>query len=148
MLSSSIIVSIILSFSIIAIKIDFSSYFGTLSRLSILLILLAGGASLALFFYVFLPEDRVAVSCLCIFLFFSIVLIYKLYLIYLNRGCLGAMHGRYFYPVIPSLLLFFSIALKRLKVPVSVIATCVFIMACMELEVFLLQVLPFYFEKV
>ncbi|MCV2875541.1 glycosyltransferase family 39 protein [Rhodobacteraceae bacterium XHP0102] len=80
---------------------------------------------------------------LAAFLFFSLVVIVNIYEFYLLDGRLRATHGRYFYPVVPWLLVSLSLALsgrvwgKRLLMlafPMLVLA---------ETDAYINQVLPF-----
>ena len=91
--------------------------------------------------------DRIALYGFVITLFFGILLIWHLYGAFLIEGQLRATQGRYFYPIIPLALLSAAIALMRLRVPEIIINTVVALLACMELSVYLQQVIPFYLKQ-
>ncbi len=120
------------------------TFLGVARIITVVLLIFGGIVSFALLFLSNDPVDRIALYGVVLFLFFGSFLLYKVYSIYLVRGQLGAMHGRYFYPVIPALLLSFSIALKRLRVPIIAIAIFVTFLACMEIETIVMQAIPFY----
>ncbi|MQR01305.1 ArnT family glycosyltransferase [Glaciimonas soli] len=104
-----------------------------------------GITSFAIILYVNDPVDRLALYGLMIFLFFGSALLYHVYGAYLRLGVMRATQGRYLYPVIPLILLTASVALMRLRISGVVISGVVAILACLELSVFVLQVLPLYF---
>ena len=75
---------------------------------------------------------------------FATVLLWEVYGIYLKDGRLRATQGRYFYPIIPFFIAALSIVVKRFKIPAWLICGLVVALAVMELEVFVLQAIPFY----
>lgn len=106
-----------------------------------------GVVAIPLIFGVTEKIDRIALYGFVITLFFGILLIYHLYGAYLVEGELRATQGRYFYPIIPLALLSAAIALMRLRVPGIIINAIVALLACMELSVYLQQVIPFYLKQ-
>lgn len=72
------------------------------------------------------------------------MLLFQLYGIYLNDGRLRACHGRYLYPVVPFFLVALSVAVQRLRVPKWSLIVIVLLLSVMELEAFIVQVIPFY----
>jgi hypothetical protein len=95
----------------------------------------------------FLPStrgDRLALYSLFIFLVFTGVLLHQVYGAYLWYGVMRATHGRYFYPVMPVLLIAIGIALKTSRIPPWIIVGVAIALAYFEFETFLTQVVPFY----
>ncbi len=90
------------------------------------------------------PIDRIALYGAVLFIFFGSILLYQVYLSYALTGQIRATHGRYFYPVMPALLLSMSIAIMRMRLPALVVAVFTALLACMELETYLLQAIPFF----
>ena len=54
------------------------------------------------------------------------------------------MHGRYFYAILPFLLIDIGFIIKKFNIPSSVLLIITFIMSYMELISFTTQVIPFY----
>lgn len=120
------------------------SLFGSARVLAVTMLIFVGMLALGLLLFISDPIDRIVLYGVFLLLFFGAILVYKVYGAYFWTGQMRATHGRYFYPVIPVLLLSFAITLKRLRVPAAIIAVFAALMACMELEAFVLQAIPFY----
>ncbi|MDD2466580.1 MAG: glycosyltransferase family 39 protein [Desulfobulbus sp.] len=88
--------------------------------------------------------DRLMLYSIVFFSFFSLVLLWTLYGIFLKDGWAHALHGRYLYPIVPFILVALGVAIQRLRIPGIVLIFFVTGLATMELEAFLLQVFPFY----
>ena len=108
------------------------------------LLAFAGVAALVPLLYVTEPLDRLMLYALVVFLFFTVVLLWQVYGFYLLDGRLRAIHGRYFYPVMPFMLAALAVAVYRLRIPGLLLAVLTAGLAIMELETFVLQALPFY----
>ena len=106
--------------------------------------LFSGLNSIFISFYTKGYIDRISIYNKIIFLFFSLILINKLHDIYQMRGELGAMHGRYFYAILPFLLIDIGFIIKKFNIPSSVLLIITFILSYMELISFTTQVIPFY----
>ena len=90
-------------------------------------------------------ESRIACYASLMFGFFSFVLLYNVYEIYLSDGRMRATHGRYLYPVIPLMLICLTgIAAKRLRVPRWLFVLAAAALAYCELAAYLDQIIPFY----
>ena len=98
--------------------------------------------------YVTEPLDRLMLYALVVFLFFTAVLMWQVYGIYLLDGRMRATHGRYFYPVVPFMLVALAVSVYRLRIPGLLLAVLTAGLAIMELETFVLQALPFYVSVV
>ena len=122
------------------------SLFGGARVLAVTMLIFVGILALGLLLFISDPIDRIVLYGVFLLLFFGAILVYKVYGAYFWTGQMRATHGRYFYPVIPVLLLSFAITLKRLHVPAVIIAIFAVLMACMELEAFVLQAIPFYLD--
>lgn len=109
-----------------------------------LLMVMNGVLSFFMTFYTTDQEDRIVLYALIVFLYFSALLIWNLYNLYLLDGRLRAVHGRYFYPVVPFILAAIAISVKRMKISGLFLGSVVSILAIMELDAFILQALPFY----
>ncbi|WP_172656940.1 glycosyltransferase family 39 protein [Collimonas arenae] len=144
-----------LSIISVIVAVYFSIYVGSanFTNLSFLVLfsvvasIFLGTLSLPLSFLSTDKIDRVALYGFFINLFFSIIFLYHIYGAYLIEGQLRATQGRYFYPVIPLLLLSAAVAFIRLRVPVIVLNIIVTILACAELSTYILQVIPFYLKQ-
>jgi Dolichyl-phosphate-mannose-protein mannosyltransferase len=88
--------------------------------------------------------DRIALYGFVITLFFGSLLLYHIYATYLVEGQLLATQGRYFYPVIPLLLSSLAITIMRLRIPAMMVNVVVALVACVELSVYIQQVIPFF----
>ena len=108
------------------------------------LLVFAGMAAFVPLLYVTEPLDRLMLYALVVFLFFTAVLLWQVYGIYLLDGRLRAIHGRYFYPVMPFMLAALAVSVYRLRIPGLLLAVLTAGLAIMELETFVLQALPFY----
>jgi len=89
-------------------------------------------------------DNYIFLYSLIVFLFFSCILLSQLYGIYVNEGRFGAIHGRYFYPVLPFLVMAVSVSVQRLYINKLSLVLLVFLLVLMEMESFIIQVLPFY----
>jgi hypothetical protein len=136
--------ALLLSASIGMASYKVDSLPGNLRIWAVVLLVFASLAGAALLFLTPDPADRVALYGLAVLLFFSAVLLYRVYGAYLGCGFERAIHGRYFYPVVPGFLLSIAIALKRLRMPACVAVAVALALACMELDTFVLQAIPFY----
>jgi hypothetical protein len=90
--------------------------------MTVVMLIFGGILAFALLLFISDPVDRISLYGLVLMLFFGTILLYQVYKSYLWAGQMRATHGRYFYPVIPALLLSFAIAL----------------------ETYILQAIPFY----
>jgi hypothetical protein len=102
-------------------------------------------------FLVFLAKtfhEKIALYALGIFFIFGVILLFQVYGAYLNHGWLRALHGRYFYPFIPFLLAAVAVMLVRFRIPAIVVCLVAILMALLELEAFLTQVIPFYYSRI
>jgi hypothetical protein len=99
-----------------------------------------------LIFYSKSSDDLLLYLGLITFLFFITILLYEIYNIYLLDGRLRAAHGRYFYPVMPLLLLSVAIAIKKINIPLSILILFSTGLVVMELETCISQTLPFYWS--
>ncbi len=96
----------------------------------------------------FVPMDvraRLSFYAITVFVFFALLLLWKLYSGYLHSGVTRAIHGRYFFPLIPMLLIGLLIpTLEKLKFrewPLLIIAIA---LGITELYVYVSTVLPFF----
>ena len=108
------------------------------------LLVFAGMVALVPLLYVTEPLDRLMLYALVVFLFFTAVMMWQVYGIYLLDGRMRATHGRYFYPVVPFMLVALAVSVYRLRIPGLLLAVLTAGLAIMELETFVLQALPFY----
>jgi len=134
---------------LLAVYIGTQSYvapvpFGLLRLASVALSIFVPVAALGLFLYPFEPVDRLFVCGQIILIFFGFIVLYEVYGVYLWDGRLRATHGRYFYPIIPLVLLSAAIVLMRMRIPAIIVAVVAAVLAYMELETFLFQALPLY----
>ncbi|MCX7107422.1 MAG: hypothetical protein NTV66_07570 [Methylococcales bacterium] len=120
------------------------SLFGGMRGLAVAMIIFAAILAVALLFFTSDPVDRIALYGMVISVFFGAILLSHVYGAYLEEGGLRAAHGRYFYPVIPIVLLSISIAVLRLRIPAFLIALVATILGYAELETYVLQAIPFY----
>lgn len=88
--------------------------------------------------------ERFSSYALLAFLFFTLIMAWQIYVMYLLDGRLRATHGRYFYPIMPFLIVAFAIAVKRFNIPALIIAVSVVLLGIMELEAYVSQAIPFY----
>lgn len=88
--------------------------------------------------------DRVALLGLVIVFFFVTTILYQVYQLYILDGRLRGVQGRYFYPIVPLLLLCLSVAADRLRLPSWTVVLSVALLGFAELEAFLSQIIPFY----
>jgi hypothetical protein len=121
-----------------------ASLFGNVRVLAVVMLIFAAFAALALLLFISNPTDRIALYGVVLLLFFGVFVVRQVYKAYLGNGQMRATHGRYFFPVVPILLLSFAIALKRLRMPTITLAVVAASFAYMELETFVLQAVPFY----
>jgi hypothetical protein len=88
---------------------------------------------------------RLSFYAITVFVFFAILLLWKLYSGYLHSGVARAIHGRYFFPLIPMILIGLLIpTLEKLKFrewPILIIAIA---LGITELYVYVSSVLPFF----
>ena len=89
-------------------------------------------------------EDRLAAYGVVLFFFFGSVLLYQVYTGFLQAGWLRGVQGRYFYPVLPLMLVALGLALQRLRVPTMLWAGVSLVLAVAFLNAFVTQVMPFY----
>ena len=148
-LSRKLLVLMLIIGGILAVYLSMKSYaapslFGSMRVFSVGILIFAAILAMALLFLTPDPVDRVALYGLVLLFVFGMIILYQVYGVYLVDGRLRAAHGRYFYPVIPILLLSISIAVLRLRVPAFFIAVVTLILAYVELETYLLQAIPFY----
>jgi hypothetical protein len=90
------------------------------------------------------PRDRIALYGMVLLILFGLAILSQVYASYLEEGRLRATQGRYFFPVVPVVLLSAAIALMRLRVPAVVIAIVAAFLALMEFETYVLQAIPYY----
>lgn len=90
-------------------------------------------------------EVKLVSYALMVMMFFISVALWKIYLIYITEYRFGAIHGRYFFPLIPFIIMALVSPVVKLikgrKFPVLVLAIIGLIT---ELTVFLYQVIPFF----
>jgi hypothetical protein len=89
-------------------------------------------------------RERLALYGAVLFFFFGSVLLYQVYAGYLDAGWLRGVQGRYFYPVLPLMLLALGLALERLRVPTLLWLLVTGVLALAFLDAFVTQVIPFY----
>ncbi|MBM9519513.1 glycosyltransferase family 39 protein [Desulforhopalus vacuolatus] len=109
-------------------------------------LIFSGITAFPLIFYSKSSDDLLFHLGLITFLFFTTILLYEVYNIYLLDGRMRAIQGRYFYPVIPLLLLSIAIAIKKMNIPLSLLILFSAGLVVMELETCVLQTLPFYWS--
>jgi len=124
---------------------SFNSYIFILFS-SIPISIFLGIVALPLVFYVTDSTDRIALYGFAITLFFGSIFLYHIYGAYLEEGILRAAQGRYFYPVIPLVILSAAIVLVRLRISKFIIYTGIALLACAELSVYIEQAIPFYLQ--
>jgi hypothetical protein len=129
---------------VFALSTNHAGDFGWARLLTASLLVFSGVFAMGLLLSPLTPGHRLACCSLLVFLFFSAVLLNQVYGSYLWYGVMRATHGRYFYPVIPVLLIAAGMALKDLRVPPWVIVVLAIVLAYFELETFLTQAVPFY----
>jgi hypothetical protein len=112
--------------------------------LSISILIFVAIEGLVLLLFIYDPLERIALYGVVVFVFFGIIVLYQVYGVYLWDGRLRATHGRYFFPVIPFLLLSIAISVKRLQISAVLIAIGAVTLAYMELETYILQAIPYY----
>lgn len=132
-------------FGFLLAKSTTSSADGAVLRVvSSILLFTSGVGALFVIFERAGPRERFIKYSLIIFTFFSFVLLTQLYGVYVSQHRYGAIHGRYFFPMLPFLVVALSVVLNRFSFanPVAVIIAinCVVI----EAYVFFDQVIPFY----
>lgn len=137
-LASSLISGLILYKSIVVVNVFFI--------ISTSLLLWSAMMASMLIFFSQDKRDIIFYLFLIIFFFFTVILLHSLYEIYLLDGRMRATHGRYFYPVIPFILLSIAIALDKLKFPNILLAAIVVWLAIMEMQSFVIQAIPFYWS--
>ncbi|WP_195161642.1 glycosyltransferase family 39 protein [Mesorhizobium sp. NBSH29] len=87
---------------------------------------------------------RLFAYCLVIVGFFSTVLLIEIFEVSQTLGTMRATNGRYLYPVVPFALIAFGIAAAQWRA-IRICATpAVILMAYLEMETYLSQVVPFY----
>lgn len=91
-------------------------------------------------------DDFIFYLGVIVFSFFTCVLFYELYGVYLLDGRLRATHGRYFYPVMPFILLSVAVAIKKIRFPKFILALLVVGLAVAEMHSFVVQAIPFYWS--
>ena len=139
----------------IVLAILFSGYIGTTSfrtsslggclrLLAVSILIFAGIVALALSFLIHDSTDRIALYGMVLLVFFGAVVLYQTYGLYLYFGQMRATHGRYFYPVMPLVLLSAARAVRQLRVPTIVVAVFALLLVCMELETYVFQAIPFF----
>lgn len=88
-------------------------------------------------------DRRLFLYGIAAFLFFSLVVLVQIYGVHLLDGRLRATHGRYFYPVLPWLLLSLSLALAGRAWGERLLMLAFPLMILAEVDAYLNQVLPF-----
>jgi 4-amino-4-deoxy-L-arabinose transferase-like glycosyltransferase len=130
---------------IFAYHFIYSSPGGELRRLFFATGVFALCVSPIVFFKPYELEERLVCYGLLVITFFISVFLCKLYWIYLGSGWARALHGRYFFPLIPVILVAFSLPLIRWqKIPswVPVLMAAGFALA--EMATMLGQAIPFW----
>ncbi|PFH10719.1 putative membrane protein DUF2142 [Collimonas sp. PA-H2] len=103
-----------------------------------------GIMAFSLVFFPLNDTDRIALYGFIITLFFGSIFLYHIYGAYLAEGVLRAVQGRYFYPIIPLILLSASIVLMRLRIPGLIIKIGTILLACAEFSFYIKEAIPFY----
>ena len=103
---------------------------------------LGAGAAIAVLFEG-RDDHRLFLYGLATFLFFSLVVLIQIYETHLLDGRLRATHGRYFYPVLPWLLLSLSLALAGRAWGERLLMFAFPLMVLAEVDAYISQVLPF-----
>lgn len=90
-------------------------------------------------------DERLVCYCLLVIAFFISVFLWKLYWIYLSAGWARALHGRYFFPLIPLILVAAFVPLIRwLKLSSWVPVAFALAFAMAEMATLLGQVMPLW----
>jgi hypothetical protein len=89
-------------------------------------------------------KNRLFYYGLLAFFFFSFIIFFQIYEIYLKLGQLRAMHGRYFYPVLPLLLASVSLAFAHLVWGQRLLILLFIILIIAETDAYINQVLQFF----
>ncbi len=92
------------------------------------------------------PEDQIMMMGMVVFIFFTAVLMNAIYNVYITQNRFGAIHGRYFYPVMPFILLSTAVAIKKINFSNFILALVVVGLAVAEMHSFVIQAIPFYWS--
>jgi hypothetical protein len=141
----------ILSFVLIVIVFFILTYFSMkgglgmnirLVAISVIVALGAGAIISVLCDYE--DKNRLFYYGLLAFFFFSFIIFFQIYEIYLKLGQLRAIHGRYFYPVLPWLLASVSLAFAHLVWGQRLLILLFIILIIAETDAYINQVLQFF----
>lgn len=90
------------------------------------------------------PADRLQAYGVLTFLFFGSILLLQVYDLFLYDGRMRATWGRYFYPVVPIILVSIAYSVLNLRIPALYFAPPVILMAGVELYIWIYEAIPFF----
>ncbi len=127
--------------------LTFPSFSGHVRIATIALTFFLGISSLVLISFVRDVHERLFLLAWIAFFLFGSILLTQIYTSYVAFGWLRAIHGRYFYPLIPMLLVAVAILLLKFQVRARWVAMVAAFLLLMEVDAYLLQIIPHYFYR-